>query len=484
MRRGSAVFCVLLLFGTLLAAPAFAGVFVNAANPAQPAGSSDFSYFANPPYVAVSPSTVVPNDVPFCLTSNTNVPTYPLIYCYSPNFIQTAYNFGGAYDLVGGYTFAGEGQTIVIVDAYGSPTIKSDLSHFDSVFGIPDPPSFQIVCNPPGCPSFNPLNFPLDELGWTIETTLDVEYAHAMAPAANIVLVVASTPAGNAINTAEALAISKFPGSVMSQSFGIPEYLITGNNAQVLQAEQNYIAAAAAGITVLASAGDAGAGNGINAANALFPASSPYVTAVGGTQGDPFGNLVTYTSTCSPGPRPGFPTGCTPTGYGSEAVWNEGWLPAAGGGAPSLIFAAPTWQPSSLTGSTMRTTPDISYNAAVDGGVLVYWTACKTCISPTFSGWFVVGGTSAGSPQWAAIFAIANQLRAIKGKGPLGFVNPTLYSLAQSGRYAYDFHDITVGNNELAGTTIGFNAKPGYDLASGWGTPDVGNLVRDLASWP
>jgi subtilase family serine protease len=449
---------------------------------AQPASSGDFNYFANPPYVAVSPSTVVPNDVPLCLTSNTNVPTYPVIYCYSPNFIQTAYNFNGAYKLVGGYGAAGEGQTIVIVDAYGSPTIESDLQHFDSIFGIPDPPSFQIVCSPPGCPSFNPLNFPLDELGWTIETTLDVEYAHAMAPAANIVLVVASTPAGDAINTAEAIAISSFPGSVMSQSFGIPEYLITGNNAQVQQAEQNYMAAAAAGITVLASAGDAGAGNGINATNALFPSSSPLVTAVGGTQGNPLGGLVKYKGSCSPSPRPGFPTSCTPTGYGSEAVWNEAWLPAAGGGAPSLIFAAPTWQPSSLTGSTMRTTPDISYNAAVDGGVLVYWTACLTCISPTFSGWFVVGGTSAGSPQWAAIFAIADQLRSMNHKGPLGFVNPALYRLAESRKYTSDFHDITVGNNELAGTTVGFNAQPGYDLASGWGTPNVGNLVADLSS--
>jgi subtilase family serine protease len=457
------------------------GVFVNVAGQAQTTASSDFSYFVNPLYVAASPSTVVPNDVPFCLATNKNVPTYPIIYCYSPNFIQTAYNFTGAYKLVGGYTYAGKDQTIVIVDAYGSPTIKSDLKYFDKVFGIPDPPSFQIVCSPPGCPSFNPLNFPFDELGWTIETTLDVEYAHAMAPGANIVLVVASTPAGDAINTAEAMAIAKFPGSVMSQSFGIPEYLITGNNAQILQAEKNYAAAAAANITVLASAGDEGAGNGINQPNALFPASSPYVTAVGGTEGYSFGKLVTYTGTCSPGPGPGYPTGCTPTGYGSEAVWNEAWLPAAGGGAPSLIFAAPIWQ-SGITGYKMRTTPDISFNAAVDGGVLVYWSACLTCISQSFTGWFVIGGTSAGSPQWAAIFAIANQLRSMNNKGPLGFVNPTLYSLAESGRYSYDFHDIIVGNNTLAGTTAGFYAKTGYDLASGWGTPNVGNLVQDLAS--
>ena len=446
--------------------------------------NQDFVYVVNPPRAAVGPDTVVPNDIPLCSTTSTSVPTYPVLYCYSPNFIQSAYNFGPLY----AKGFDGSGQTILIVDAYGSPTIRSDLAHFDSTFGISAPPSFKILCDPQGCPSFSPNNFPLDELGWTIETTLDVEYAHAMAPGANIVLVVASSPAGNAINTAEARAISEFPGSVMSQSFGIPEYAITGNNAQVLQAEANYEAAAAANITVLASAGDSGAGNGINTPNALFPASSPLVTAVGGTQGDPFGNLATYTGTCSAGPGPGYPTGCTPTGYGSEAVWNEAWIGAASGGAPSLIFPAPSYQnnPSftvcgSLNPSCMRTTPDISYNAAVDGGVLVYWSACLQCISPTFSGWFVVGGTSAGSPQWAAIFAIANQVRASKGEGPLGFVNPTLHGLAESSSCSSDFHDITTGDNILAGTTAGFSAATGYDFASGWGTPNVANLVAGLS---
>lgn len=447
----------------------------------------DFVYTVNPIWVAVGPNTVVPNDVPLCSTTSKAVPTYPVIYCYSPNFIQSAYNFPTSID----GKLPGTGQTILIVDAYGSPTIRSDLDHFDSVFGIPTPPSFQILCDPQGCPTFNPNNFPLDELGWTIETTLDVEYAHAMAPGANIVLVIASSPAGDAINVAEARAISEFPGSVMSQSFGIPEYLITANNAQVLQAEKNYLAAMASKITVLASAGDSGAGNGINTPNANFPASSPYVTAVGGTQGNPFGNLVTYSGSCSPGPRPGYPTTCTPTGYGSEAVWNEAWIDAAGGGSPSLIFSAPSYQNnaqfsvctgsySSLNPNCMRTTPDVSYNAAVDGGVLVYWSACLQCIGPTFSGWFVVGGTSAGSPQWAAIFAIANQIRADKGESPLGFVNPLLYRIAESSSYSSDFHDITVGNNILAGTTAGFYATSGYDFASGWGTPNVANLVEAL----
>ncbi|MDE1854601.1 MAG: hypothetical protein KGI38_12765, partial [Thaumarchaeota archaeon] len=235
-------------------------------------------------------------------------------------------------------------------------------------------------------------------------------------------------------------------------------------------------------ITVLASAGDSGATNGLSLANALFPSSDPFVLSVGGTQGDPFGNLVTFTGTCPSGPRPGFPTGCTPTGYGAEATWNEAWIKAAGGGAPSLLFPSPTYQANDGSRYAARTTPDVSYNAAVDGGDLVYWTACLACEPSTFTGWFVVGGTSAGSPQWSAIFAIVNQVRAGEDKGPIGFANQAVYAIAESGSYSTDFHDITVGNNILSGSTIGFSAVTGYDLASGWGTPNAANLVPDLAA--
>ena len=116
------------------------------------------------------------------------------------------------------------------------------------------------------------------------------------------------------------------------------------------------------------------------------------------------------------------------------------------------------------------------YNAAVNGGVLAAYSALGTPL------WVVFGGTSAGSPQWAAITALANQARANAGEGPLGFLNPRLYALAESGAYATDFHDITVGNNQLTGTPVGFNAGTGYDAASGWGTPDVAKLVNDLAT--
>jgi subtilase family serine protease len=441
----------------------------------QTGSNGDFTYVTNPPRIEVSPSTIIPASVPYCKSASLGS-----LICYSPDFIRAAYNFPSGLN--------GQGQTIVIVDAFGSPTIENDLAVFDSTFGIPAPPSFTVLC-PEGCPTFASRNTHHDESGWSVETSLDVEYAHAMAPGASIVLVVAATSSGNAINTAEAKAIAQFPGSVMSQSFGIPEILVHGDNAQILQAEKNYAAAQQANITVLASAGDFGATNGFATANASFPASDPLNTAVGGTEGNPYlatgtafncasgatcsAGLATFTGPCSVGPRPGFP-GCTPLGYGAEQVWNEPKLspPAATGGSPSLFFPVPSFQ--SGLSLTSRTVPDISYNAAVNGGVLVYDTA--------IGAWFVVGGTSAGSPQWAAIIALANQLSVSQGKGPLGYINPALYKLAKSSAHSSDFHDITSGNNQLAGTPVGFGAGPGYDFATGWGTPNVTNLVGDLVA--
>jgi subtilase family serine protease len=415
--------------------------------------AQDFNYRANPPRVKVGSGTAIPQGVPFCSGG---------LICYPPSLIRDAYNFPSTLD--------GAGQTIIIVDPFGSPTIENDLAIFDNAFGIPAPPSFTILCPEHGCPAFDPSDGIHDEIGAAVETSLDVEYAHAMAPGANIVLVVASTDTSNSVNVAEAAAIKQYPGSVMSQSFGLPEFLVGGNNGQIMQSHKNYAAAQLAGITVLGAAGDSGAtdGNPANVTSADFPASDPLVTAVGGTEGKPYPgglagcNLMTQT--------------CTGT-YGGEQVWNESSpVVGAGGGAPSLFFGVPSYQ-SGLTLNdsplTARTTPDVSYNAAVDGGVLVY--------IGFLDGFHIVGGTSAGPPQWAAIFALVNQCRANHGIGPIGFANPAIYALAQSAAYANDFNDITVGNNELVGTTVGFTAVTGWDAATGWGTPKVRNLVEGLA---
>jgi len=165
-------------------------------------------------------------------------------------------------------------------------------------------------------------------------------------------------------------------------------------------------------------------------------------------------------------------------GYGAEEVWNEAWIDAAGGGAVSALFSPPSYQ--SGLGLGGRAVPDVSYNAAVDGGVLVFYSA----LGPAAAGFYVIGGTSAGSPQWAGIIALADTARAIAGKGRIAFANPALYSIAQGPHYAADFHDITVGDNTLAGTSVGFTAGAGYDLATGWGTPNVAHLIADFVIRP
>ena len=374
--------------------------------------------------------------------------------CYGPYDMGKVYNFPTNRD--------GSGQTIIIVDAYGSPTIMGDLAFFDHYFGVPAPRSFTVIDVPgTGATGSGAL------VSWGVETSLDVEYAHAMAPGANIVLAVAATDNNFDLNAAEAQVLPLYPGAIVSQSFGDWE---TDATAGTSFAEQHKIfqAATRLGDTLLASAGDAGATwtqytGTTSPALASYPASDPLVTSVGGTQGNPY------------------PAGLEVAGaYGGEAAWNEPQYDAATGGAPSILFSAPSWQRGD-TGYETRTIPDVAYNAAINGGVVVV-------ASPYF---YLVGGTSCGSPQWAAIFALANQARASVGHDSLGFANATLYKLAEQqnrpGQGAQhddksssaDFHDITTGNNALD-STIGFSAGPGYDLATGWGTPNVANLISDL----
>jgi subtilase family serine protease len=451
--------------------------------------TNTLNYAPNLSYELLGPLATQPNGLPLCRSASLGS-----IVCYTPSFIKKAYEYPSTA------TLDGTGQTIVIVDAFGSPTVSSDLALFDAVFGIPAPPSFTIFCgNSPTpfdsttCPQVNINNNPKHGVfSWTIETSLDVQYAHAMAPGANIVLDIASTSSGNAINDAEAAAIAAFPGAIFSQSFGIPEIFLTanGNNGQVPQAQKNYANGVAVGDTFFASAGDTGADFGFGVAMSNFPASSQYNTAVTGTQGLPYNatgtlqpcptstpfsctsGLSSYHGPCVLGRT--VPPNCVADGYGGEQVWNEPSFGAATGGAPSLLFGVPTYQ--SGLGLSARG-PDVDYNAAINGGVLVVYGGFG---SPVL---FIVGGTSAGSPQWAGITALANQARAMVSKGPIGGnLNTVLYGIYHSARYASDFHDITVGNDQLVGSPVGFSAGTGYDLASGIGSPIVDHLIVDLAA--
>lgn len=365
--------------------------------------------------------------------------------CYTPSDIRAAYNVPS--------TYTGAGQTIVIVDAFGSPTIRHDLATFDAAFGLPDP-TLNIYY-----PDGRPASYGANQAGWAEETSLDVEWSHAIAPGATIDLVVAPTPYGNALNVAEEFAVQNHLGSVMSMSFGAPEAAIHGNNLQILQADRVYRQAAQAGISVFASAGDSGATNGYAFTNALFPASDPYVTSVGGT------NLFTNAD----------------GSYQGETVWNDS-IPTlcpygcaygpfgATGGAASAVFAEPSFQ-SGVNGMNARTTADVAYNASVYTAVLAYLS-----IPGLPSGFYFFGGTSEGAPQWAAITALADQAAG----HALGYLNPLLYAIAQNPtQYQADFHDVTVGNNGFFGP--GYPAQAGYDLPTGLGSPNVANLINTLS---
>lgn len=379
----------------------------------------------------------------------------------TPTTIRTAYNFtyqSGVED--------GTGQTIVIVDAYGSPTIQSDLAIFDrTVANLPDPPSFRVVYSG-GTPSINLNN--ATQLGWAEETTLDVEWAHAAAPGANIVLVVANNDQGNTIQAAQQYAIGIAPQSVLSLSFGVQEAAINSgaNNTQLAAAHAIYqqAASAASNVTVIASAGDFGSTGGFTFANPQYPASDPYVLGVGGT------NLTLFNN----------------GKYRNEAAWNDGigcTSPCgATGGAASSIWTPFDNEAAVTNDAAHRRVADVAYDAA-DSAVVVYIGFSAPGVTP---GLYAIGGTSVGPPAYAGIVAIANQLRRSlsPSKAALGYVNPQLYQLyaAQQASKAPPFHDVTGGSNIFFSGITCCSAGGGYDMPTGLGSPNVNNLLNMLVN--
>jgi subtilase family serine protease len=398
--------------------------------------------------------------------------------CYGPDQFQTAYNEQPLFNA--GIT--GAGQTIVIVDSFGSPTIKADLAVFDAQYNLPAPPSFKIIQPAGAVPAYDPTDANGD-VGWAGETTLDVEWAHSMAPGANILLV--ETPVAETEGTAgmpqivkaENYVINHHLGQVISQSFGATEQTFP-SAASIQGLRSAYFNAARNHVTVLAATGDTGATDYANAAGTLlythravdWPSSDPLVTAVGGTQ------LALLT-----------------TGQRTQAdrVWNDstnyalnnaffgtpGPTATATGGGVSTVFARPSYQ-NSLAGvvGDQRGVPDISMSAACSGLVNVYQS-----FPGEPAGWYVACGTSEATPLFAGIVALADQLAGHS----LGLINPALYAL--SAARAPGLVDVTAGNNSVSfiqnNTLVsvkGFQAGPGYDLASGVGTVDAGLFVPEL----
>jgi subtilase family serine protease len=389
--------------------------------------------------------------------------------CYSPQEIRTAYGLNGLINA----GMVGAGETIVIIDSYGSPTIAADLATFDQGYGLPDPPSFKVLA-PLGTVPWNPTLYP-DQPGWAGETTLDVEWAHAMAPGASIVLLTSPVDETEGVQgLPEFLALEKYAldhhlGKIITQSWSATENTLFFDAAgpQGPQVIEDYTAfyerAALEHVTVLAAAGDDGSSNPENPTSTLyypfptvgFPASSPFVTSVGGT--------ILYTDTSG--------------NYQSETVWSDPGC-CAGGGGISQIFKEPVYQQFSLPKSVreelggMRGVPDVSYNADCNNAIVVY----LSYFGPDSAGYYTICGTSEGSPQWAGIVADLNQYAG----RPLGFLNPALYAVGGLGHFRSFGRDITVGNNALVGVpgavAPGYSATTGWDLASGWGTPNLVEL--------
>jgi subtilase family serine protease len=374
------------------------------------------------------------------------------LFCYGPSAIRTAYGV----DQLLNAGFDGSGQTIVIIDAFGSPTIDADLADFDAVFGLPAPPFFQQIRMPGGVP-FDPNN--ADQVGWTVEIALDVQWAHAIAPGASIILVSAASDQFQDILDAQNFAINNRLGNILSESFGASEIDLAAFLPDILAAnEVSYKRAVEENISTFVSAGDSGAEadvNGTPARAPQYPASSAFVTTVGGT------NLFF-----------GSATAADPNGtYQGEVVWNEEAIGGgAGGGGISSVFRLPNFQ-QHLPKATLQTLgghrgyPDIAYNAGAAGGVIVHIGT----LAPNPLAFFIVSGTSAGAPQWSAIGSIADQIAG----HPLGSLNKRIYKLGRKGALDTLAHDILIGDNSFAGIT-GFSATKGWDLATGWGTPNVG----------
>ncbi len=336
----------------------------------------------------------------------------------SPTQLQTAYGFSNIS--FNGTAGTGKGETIAIVDAYNDPNIQSDLNAFDTQFGLP-----AITVNRVN--ETGGTSYPASDStgGWELEESLDVEWAHAMAPQANIMLVEASSTSDTDLLAAVKYAAGH--ANVVSMSWGGSEF------SGEIQDDTTYFAQP--GVAFVASAGDSGA-------PASWPSASPNVLSVGGTTL----NLGAGNS------------------WASETGWNDS------GGGPSSVEKQPTYQNGVVKQtSTFRATPDVAYDASPSSGVAVY---DSVPYNGTTYDWITVGGTSAGAPQWAAILAIADQGRALSGQSALDSTSP---QQVMSILYANpgDFHDIT------SGTSVGsprYSAGPGYDYVTGMGTP-IANLV-------
>jgi subtilase family serine protease len=301
----------------------------------------------------------------------------------------------------------GGNGTVAVIDAYDDQYIEKDLGTFSKQFNLPD----CTVKN--GCLEVHKMSSTIKtNSGWRGETSLDIEWIHAIAPNAKILLVEATTPSGTNLINAVDYAAGRKDVVAVSMSWGGAEF------PEEVSMDSHFISKY--GAIFFASSGDNGAG-------ASWPASSPNVIGVGGT-------TVAFLS------------GGT---FKKETAWD------GSGGGVSAYEKQPSYQSnySIAKSNSMRAIPDVSYNADPASGFSVYWSS-----SATKGVWYVVGGTSAGAPQWAAIQSLG-----------LSVSNTKLYSDKEQTNYADYFRDITSGTN--GSCTFFCTARKHYDYITGLGSP-------------
>jgi subtilase family serine protease len=437
--------------------------------------------------------------------------------CFTPQSMANSYNYASL--LAGGNQ--GQGKTIAVIDSWGSDTIAHDLHVFNQAFGLQSMCGEEGVTCTAGMPTFSILSLQgspatmapppnngtglEDKTIWALEVSLDVQWAHATAPKANILLV--TTP------TAETLGVQGFSqmmnalqyivdnhlADVVSMSFGAGEGTFNSGSAALMQLRKPFFDAQANHVTLFASSGDGGTANTMKVPvknpalipypSVGWPASDPLVTGVGGTYLCTDATTGLGVDTINP------PSRCRPA-LNPGLQRETGWVPAGGG--YSILFSRPDFQNVLPPGSTfvgssvgapgpntnMRGVPDIALQASATTGVLIYITLPPDGSSglicagvPCSTGWYDIGGTSASSPQWAGLIAIADQMAG----RDLGYINPALYQIANNpAKYASDFFDVTANCNQTDPAIPGYCASQGWDAVTGLGTPNAAKIIPDL----
>jgi len=375
---------------------------------------------------------------------------------YTATQVATYYGLNSLYS---GGTL-GSGVTVAIAEL--EPYSPTDIA------------AYQACYNTTTSVTLKPVDSPTATGAGGGEAALDIEDVIGLAPAATIDVYQAPNSLSSVLHMYQRIA-SDNVAQVVTTSWGQCEARDNAALPGFLTSENTiFQQMAAQGQTMLAASGDAGSADcdnpigGPNSTTALAvddPSSQPFVTGVGGT------NLQTTT--------------------GPESTWNEGTVNgglSAGGGGISTQWPMPSWQTAlgvisgssgtpcgALSGSFCREVPDVSASAQPSTGYRIFWTSTNG-----ISNWFTIGGTSAAAPTWAALIALADASSSCAGHR-LGFLNPALYQLRAA--WPADFHDVTAGNNDAAGTNLGkYLAGAGYDMATGLGTPAGANLAGDLCS--